>query len=92
MNLIESIQMAGKTLMLNKLRSGLTMLGIIIGIGEGAQQFVSQQVQELGSNLLFVEPGSPKAQNRPVALPETVRICSSDRISCPHSQTSSSPT
>ena len=81
MNFLESIQMAGKTLMLNKLRSGLTMLGIIIGnasviatigIGEGAQQFVSQQVQELGSDLLFVEPGSPKAQNRPVAVPETL--------------------
>lgn len=89
MNLLESIQMAGKTLMLNKLRSGLTMLGIIIGnasviatigIGEGAQQYVNEQVQGLGSNLLFVQPGSPKAQNRPVVRPETLVLEDAEAI------------
>jgi putative ABC transport system permease protein len=89
MNLVETIEMAAKTLMLNKLRSGLTMLGIIIGnasviatigIGEGAQQFVSQQVQQLGSNLLFVEPGSPKARNRPVEIPQTLVLEDAEAI------------
>lgn len=89
MNLLESIQMAGKTLMLNKLRSGLTMLGIVIGnasviatigIGEGAQQYVNEQVQGLGSNLLFVQPGSPKAQNRPVVRPETLVLEDAEAI------------
>ena len=78
---LESAIMAGKTLTANKMRSALTMLGIIIGnasviamvgIGEGAQEFVRQEVESLGTNLLFVIPGSPKAQRRPVARPQTL--------------------
>ena len=51
----------------HRLRSGLTMLGILIGIaaviltvglGIGAQREVSAQVQALGTNLLIVSPGS----------------------------------
>ncbi len=89
MNLVEIIEMAANSLMLNKLRSGLTMLGIIIGnasviatigIGAGAQQFVSEQVQGLGNNLLFVEPGSPKARNRPVEMPQTLVLEDAEAI------------
>ncbi|NER32864.1 MAG: FtsX-like permease family protein [Oscillatoria sp. SIO1A7] len=81
MDFLESAIMAGKTLTANKMRSTLTMLGIIIGnasviamvgIGEGAQEFVRQEVESLGTNLLFVIPGSPKAQRRPVARPQTL--------------------
>ncbi|NJN60405.1 MAG: FtsX-like permease family protein [Coleofasciculaceae cyanobacterium RL_1_1] len=81
MNLWESCQMAGRTLVANKLRSCLTMLGIVIGnaatiatigIGQGAQVFVEDQVSELGSNLLFILPGSPEAQRRPVYSPQTL--------------------
>lgn len=73
--------MAGRTLVANKLRSCLTMLGIVIGnaatiatigIGQGAQVFVEDQVSELGSNLLFILPGSPEAQRRPVYSPQTL--------------------
>ena len=73
--------MAATTLMANKLRSTLTMLGIIIGnasviamigIGEGTQKFVKDQVNSLGPNLLFVIPGSPDAQRRPVIPPQTL--------------------
>jgi putative ABC transport system permease protein len=73
--------MAGRTLVANKLRSCLTMLGIVIGnaatiatigIGQGAQVFVENQVSELGSNLLFILPGSPEAQRRPVYSPQTL--------------------
>ena len=54
----------------HRLRSALTMLGILIGIaaviltvglGEGAQQQVSQQINALGTNLLIVSPGSSTA-------------------------------
>jgi putative ABC transport system permease protein len=72
MNLIESLKMAAQTLVANKLRSGLTMLGIIIGnasvigmigVGEGTQTLATDQFKSLGPNTLFILPGSPKAQN-----------------------------
>ncbi|GAB4285022.1 MAG: ABC transporter permease [Oscillatoriaceae cyanobacterium] len=89
MDFLESVNMAVKTLVANKLRSTLTMLGIIIGngaviatvgIGQGAQQFVAQQVQSLGTNLLFVIPGSPKAQSRPVLPPKTLVLGDAEAI------------
>jgi len=58
---------AGRSLSVNKLRSALTMLGIIIGvaavitmlsIGRGAQEAIHSQLRGLGTNLLFVLPGS----------------------------------
>jgi putative ABC transport system permease protein len=66
MNLWASICIALNSLKTNKLRSGLTMLGIIIGIssvitlvsvGQGMQRVVRQQIQGIGSNLVFVLPG-----------------------------------
>ncbi|MGF1458579.1 MAG: ABC transporter permease [Leptolyngbyaceae cyanobacterium] len=73
-NLLENTKMAVKTLSANKLRSTLTMLGIIIGnasviamvaIGEGTQQFVTRQFEGLGTNVLFVIPGD--TQRGPLA-------------------------
>ncbi len=67
MNLFESMRVAFRALGANKLRSILTMLGIIIGvgaviallsIGEGAGNAITQQVQSIGSNLIIVFPGS----------------------------------
>ncbi|MBD1915579.1 MULTISPECIES: ABC transporter permease [Cyanophyceae] len=67
MNLQESLSMATKTLAANRLRSTLTMLGIIIGnasvitmvgLGEGAQRYVTAQLETLGPNVLFIVPGS----------------------------------
>lgn len=66
MNLYESIRVSLQSLVANKLRSVLTMLGIIIGvsaviilvsIGQGATASVTNQIQSLGSNLLTVQPG-----------------------------------
>jgi putative ABC transport system permease protein len=67
MNLLESVRMALTALASNKLRAALTMLGIIIGVaavitllsvGQGVQITVQQQIQGIGSNLLFVVPGN----------------------------------
>ena len=72
MDFTESFKMAAKTLAANKLRSSLTMLGIIIGnasviamvgLGEGAQQFINGQLQSLGPNVLFIIPGSRETRN-----------------------------
>jgi putative ABC transport system permease protein len=67
MNIVESVRIALRSLSANKLRSGLTMLGIIIGvmsviamlsIGEGAQAAITAQIDSIGTNLLFIRPGS----------------------------------
>ncbi len=61
--IFESLQ----TLTLNKLRTGLAILGIVIGIGsvialvslgQASQQTIQSQIQSLGANLLTVSPGS----------------------------------
>ncbi len=67
MNLLESLRIALRALGSNKVRSSLTMLGVIIGvaavillvaIGSGVQQEITGQIEGLGSNLLFVFPGN----------------------------------
>lgn len=59
----------------NKIRSGLTMLGIIIGIasviamtaiGTGAQNSISASIQSIGSNLVIVSPGAPRGVGQQV--------------------------
>ena len=66
MNFLESVRIAFRALTANKLRSALTMLGIIIGVGavitlmsagEGVSVYVEEQFRGFGSNLLFVIPG-----------------------------------
>ncbi|MFN5079990.1 MAG: ABC transporter permease [Burkholderiales bacterium] len=67
MNLGMSLRIALNALRVNKLRSALTMLGIIIGtaaviamvsIGSGAQSRVADQIKSLGSNIMIIVPGS----------------------------------
>jgi putative ABC transport system permease protein len=67
MNIKESLRIAGGSLSANKLRSALTMLGIIIGVaavialmgvGRGASAAIDSQINSMGTNLLFVSPGS----------------------------------
>ncbi|HSW88759.1 MAG TPA: ABC transporter permease [Candidatus Saccharimonadales bacterium] len=67
MELLEIFNESIQTLTVNKLRTGLAMLGIVIGIssvialvslGQASQQAVQSQIQSLGSNLLTVMPGS----------------------------------
>ncbi len=66
MNAITILRTALSSLGSNKLRAGLTLLGIVIGvaavislmaIGRGVQQTITERIQSLGTNLLFVRPG-----------------------------------
>jgi len=66
-NAWESARIALRALRVNKLRSALTMLGIIIGVGAviamvgvgaGAQARVAEQIEKLGSNLIILTSGS----------------------------------
>jgi putative ABC transport system permease protein len=67
MDLLAIIRIAMRALSRNKMRSILTMLGIIIGVGaviamlgvgQGARQTMQDQIQAMGSNLLFVGAGT----------------------------------
>lgn len=66
MTIIETVEVAFDALSANKLRSALTMLGVVIGvasvillisIGEGARNYISEQFAGLGTNLLIIQPG-----------------------------------
>jgi putative ABC transport system permease protein len=68
--LLASTRIAVRALRVNKLRSALTMLGIVIGVGAvitmvavgaGAQARVAEQIQSLGSNMIVVLSGSASA-------------------------------
>jgi putative ABC transport system permease protein len=65
-DLVDSLRVAAGAMSANKMRSSLTMLGVIIGvaaviallsIGQGVQQAVTEQIQSAGSNLLMILPG-----------------------------------
>jgi putative ABC transport system permease protein len=72
MDIRESVNMAVATLSANRLRSSLTMLGMIIGnaaviamigVGQGAQRYASEQFESLGPNTLFITPGAQQARH-----------------------------
>lgn len=67
LDFIEYFKQGLKTLMANKIRTSLSMLGILIGVaavvamlalGKGAQKAIEEQLSSLGSNLLIIRPGS----------------------------------
>jgi putative ABC transport system permease protein len=71
MQIWESVRIALRALTANKMRSILTMLGIIIGVGaviallsvgHGFEQYITQQFEGLGSNLLFVISGQLESE------------------------------
>lgn len=89
MDLAESIKMAATTILSNKLRSTLTILGIVIGnasvigmvgIGQGAQRYASKQFESLGPNLLFVTPGTGRQQRTTFDLPRTLVLEDAEAI------------
>ncbi|MDX2216059.1 MAG: ABC transporter permease [Oculatellaceae cyanobacterium bins.114] len=69
---IEIVSMAGAAILANRLRSGLTMLGVVIGIGsviaissigQGVQKSTEQQIQSLGADILQVSAGAARSGN-----------------------------
>ena len=66
-----TVHVASDAMMRNKLRTGLAMLGIVIGIaafictvaiGEGGSSRIREQLQNLGDNFVWVEAGSRNVQ------------------------------
>lgn len=89
MNFLESLNIAAKTLVSNKLRSSLTMLGIIIGnastigmigVGEGAQKYVAKELESLGPNVLFVLPGNRGTRSLSFDRPKTLVLADAEAI------------
>lgn len=88
------IRVAGVSILKNKMRTLLTMLGIIIGvgavivmvaIGEGAQSQIEQQIQGLGTNMLVITPEAASrggvsmgAQSRPRLTTEDAEVLASE--------------
>ncbi|MGK5444225.1 ABC transporter permease [Micromonospora sp. URMC 105] len=81
MRVAEAWRVALDALRANRMRSALTMLGVIIGvasvvllvaIGTGTKHKVEQQVEGLGSNLLLVVPGRIDVGTAPVVSPLTL--------------------
>lgn len=77
--ILENIKIAFKSLGLNKLRSFLTMLGIIIGVGSvvavmsvgaGAEASITENIQSMGTNVITISPGREQvfAGNREVRM------------------------
>lgn len=70
MNISNLLKIALRAINNNKLRSFLTMLGIIIGvasvitmlaIGQGSKRSIQEQISEMGSNMVMVHPGTMTA-------------------------------
>ena len=87
MRIFSSLKVALRALRVNKLRSFLTMLGIIIGvgavivmvaIGTGASDMISQQIASMGSNLIMVLPGATTAGGARMGLGSVSTLTSDD--------------
>lgn len=64
------LRLAGQSILKNKMRTSLTMLGIVIGVaavivmvavGQGAQSTIKKQINSLGTNLIMITPGTTSA-------------------------------
>ena len=94
MNLIKTLQEALVSLSANKMRSGLTMLGIVIGVaaviamlavGSGAQDTILGSISGIGTNLLFVFEGNFQNEVRniqPLTMSDAEAI--GDPFQAPH--------
>ncbi|WP_348696226.1 ABC transporter permease [Duganella fentianensis] len=73
MNPLQIVVEAFRSMMANRLRTLLTMLGIIIGItsvvlllavGDSMKRFIAKELEQLGTNMLFISPGGDRAQQQ----------------------------
>lgn len=78
------------TLTINKMRTGLAILGIVIGIGsvialvslgQASQDAIQSQIQSLGANLLTVIPGAQRSEGVRGALGGSTTLTNEDAIS-----------
>src|SRR5258708_24522565 len=92
MNLSESIRVAVGGLASNRLRSILTMLGIIIGVGavialvsfgQGFQRFITATFESLGTNLVYVTPAQPQGYNAQNIRPQPLTVADANAIADP---------
>jgi putative ABC transport system permease protein len=85
--LLSSVRIAFRALAMNKLRSALTMLGIVIGvasviatvaIGSGATQRIQEQIASIGSNIIIVLPGSTTSSGLRLGSGNAVTLTEAD--------------
>ena len=102
MSILGLLRVAMRALAVNKLRSALTMLGIIIGVaavivmiavGAGAQARVEEQIRSLGSNLLLILSGTTTAGGVRMGFGSNLTISEDDAAAIPREipQTMSAP-
>ena len=81
MSPIDALRVARRVIAANRLRSGLTALGLIIGVGsvivliavgQGAQEGVAEEIRGLGSDLVFVVPGNAETAGGNVGRAQTL--------------------
>jgi putative ABC transport system permease protein len=87
LRLVSAIRVAFRALQVNKVRSALTMLGIVIGVaaviatvavGTGATQRIQQQIASIGSNIIIVIPGSLTSSGLRMGTGAAVTLSESD--------------
>ena len=88
-NFIEASLDALESVGSNKLRSGLTVLGIVIGvaaviamlaIGNGTQKSITNQIESIGANQLFVFPGGNASIPEDLTLEDGEAIAKADSV------------
>ncbi len=86
-NIPSTIKISLRALRVNKMRSALTMLGIIIGVGAvitmlavgtGARQRIGEQIAGMGSNLLMVLPGATTSGGARMGAGSQMTLSTSD--------------
>jgi putative ABC transport system permease protein len=84
---VSTIRIAFRALQVNKVRSALTMLGIVIGVaaviatvavGSGATQRVRQQIASIGSNIIIIIPGSMTSSGLHLGTGNAITLTESD--------------
>ena len=93
MNLYQSFIEALESLVSNKMRTGLTVLGIVIGvaaviamlaIGEGTQSSITGQIEGIGTNLVFIIPGGDDDVRNPKPLTLSDAEAMADPLAAPN--------
>ena len=87
MNLIQVLIESLRSMAANRLRTALTMLGIVIGIasvvlllaiGDSMQRFIGKQLQMLGTNMLWVMPGGDRTAGQRAREGKTAALTLAD--------------